>query len=299
MTRPVPSSARRAEFGSLPAAQLLRVVVYYAASLLVLTACWVLIRRFRGSLQEPLALTSHLVLGGVLSASLASCGLFARRIVSRNGAAETPGLLVPRALLTVAALLAGVAVSVPGTPVVALLVFWTLVALGTLPAWVPLERLRRSRKDHRPGVGQVGQSYPAVETIPIAPDRGISGEERDLSELDEEPESEEGLLPEGVSQRILRVRDERGTEIVYGTIRCDFAAGQRQQSVHIAFCPPLESIQDFTADQVSGPDAQIKPTMVETFGAGLELKLASPSKGPAEVQIQFFAFEKSTGDGDL
>lgn len=121
------------------------------------------------------------------------------------------------------------------------------------------------------------------------------------SEGDEEGEEDvesEQLLPEHVSQRVVRARDERDAEVVFGTVRCRFVPGQRQQSIHLAFCPPLRKLAQLATDQVAGPAVQIKTVTAETFGVGLEAKLASPSKEPTEVQIQFFAFEKSPDDRD-
>jgi hypothetical protein len=60
----------------------------------------------------------------------------------------------------------------------------------------------------------------------------------------------------------------------------------------------MDSIAEFTVDQLAGPAVQVKTMSVETYGAGLEAKLASPSKGPTEVQIQFFAFARSPNDED-
>ncbi len=110
----------------------------------------------------------------------------------------------------------------------------------------------------------------------------------------EEPDEDDGfeLLSSNVSQRITRGRDENGVEAVFGVVRCDFAMGQRHQNLHIAFCPPLERAPELTTDQIDGPMAKIKPSMVEVFGAGLEVKLPAPCSEPTSVQIQFYAFER-------
>jgi hypothetical protein len=109
-------------------------------------------------------------------------------------------------------------------------------------------------------------------------------------ELMESDESD--VLPPGVSQRVTRARDEHGEEVVFGLVRCEFAPGERQQNVHIAFCPPLHRVPHLSTDQIDGPAVKIKTSLVETFGAGLEVKLVSPSSQPASVQIQFYACEK-------
>jgi hypothetical protein len=94
-----------------------------------------------------------------------------------------------------------------------------------------------------------------------------------------------------------RAREENGVEVVYGVVRCDFAAAQRQQNLHIAFCPPLERVPELTTDQIDGPIVRIKPSMVETYGAGLEVKLQAPCSEPTSVQVLFYACEKTAHDG--
>ena len=79
--------------------------------------------------------------------------------------------------------------------------------------------------------------------------------------------------------------------MIYGIIRCDFVPGQRQQNVHIAFCPPLQRAPQLSLDQVDGPTARLRPAVVEPFGAGVEVKLKAASSAPASVQIQFYACE--------
>ena len=110
----------------------------------------------------------------------------------------------------------------------------------------------------------------------------------------EQPAEDDGfeLLSPNVSQRITRGKEENGVEAVFGVVRCDFAVGQRQQNLHIAFCPPLERVPELTTDQIDGPIVKIKPSMVEVFGAGLEVKLPAPCSEPTSVQVQFYAFEK-------
>ena len=79
--------------------------------------------------------------------------------------------------------------------------------------------------------------------------------------------------------------------MIFGIVRCDFAPGQRQQNVHIAFCPPMQRKPQLSMDQVDGPTARLRPSIVEAFGAGVEVKLKTASTGPSSVQIQFYACE--------
>lgn len=291
------SPARPVELGLLPAARLVRVAVVFTAGLLLLTAAWLLVRRLGGALHEPLSGSALLLLGALLGSTLAAAGLIERRIVPGPGFGWILGLPVSRSLLTGAALMLGIAVSLPSSPAATLIVFWAFVLAGTVSAWSLIRlvpwRARGTTRSEEVRIAGIEVQGPSGRTVP-----GSDSEHRfpAFAESDEESEAEETLLPDDVSQRVVRARDERGAEIVYGTVRCDFVAGQRQQSVHIAFCPPLRAIASLTTDQVAGPPVQIKPVLVETYGAGLEVKLASPSKGPTQVQIQFFAFERPADD---
>ncbi|MCH5376296.1 MAG: hypothetical protein JJ992_20185 [Planctomycetes bacterium] len=274
----------------MPAIHLLRVLVLFATSTLMLTACWLLIRRFRGALQEPLSPAGLLLLGAVLAAALSASRFLRRGLTDRHTRPGQASAFVSQVIMTLAALISGISVSLPNTPVVTLVAFWALVAGSVLIAWAPVGRVRRTQEQgNRLDAGCSDRRSGALEVVD-----GIDRGGENASEFDERADSDDAFLPDGVSQRIVRARDERGAEVVYGTVRCEFAVGQRQQNVHIAFCPPLRSIAEFTADQVSGSAVQVKAVMVEIFGVGLEVKLASPSKEQAEVQIQFFAFEKPT-----
>lgn len=296
ISRSASSSVRPVDLWSLPATQLVHLTFVFATSLLLLTGGWLLIRRLQGALESPLSMPALVFLGSALSITLVGQGFFERRMVTFNGTTESSGAVLRRTLMTVAVLILGFAISHPGTSAVPLMVFWGLVVVGALRAWSPSALVRRVSVQWRGDLSRDnhGDFEGAIEANEGSADR----ESPEATLLDKETESEDGELPADVSQRVLRARDERGAEIIYGSIRCEFAPGQRQQSVHIAFCPPLVSISEFTADQVLGPTVQIKPAMVETFGAAIEVKLASPGKGPAEVQIQFFAFEKPTGVAD-
>ena len=108
---------------------------------------------------------------------------------------------------------------------------------------------------------------------------------------EEEQEGELEILPPDICQRIIRAKAADGSVVVYGLVRCEFEADQRQQNVHVAFCPPLSRKPHLHADQILGPKATLKPSLVETFGACLEVRLADPSSAPAAVQIQFYAAE--------
>jgi hypothetical protein len=232
-------------------------------------------------------------LGLLLLAAAAATA--SRRGVSRPLEESPParGRYVWPSIASLATWALACAVSLPGTPRAALGVFWLLIISGELLRWLgpppaALAARWQAWTPAFPGRRNKSQALATVQAVkPIA--ENVAADEED-------PEAGD-LLPPEISQRILRAHGEHGGELIYGTIQCDFRGGQRQQNLHLAFCPPLASIPDLSADQLAGPPVQIRPTMVESFGAVLELKLSSPSKQPERVQLQFYASERPADAG--
>jgi hypothetical protein len=275
-------------------ARLIRVVVMFAAVLLLMTAGWLLVRRVGGALQEPLSGAAQVLLGSLLSSMLLAAGPIERRTAAGTSPGRDSWPLLACMLISMAAVMLGAAITLPGSSVLASSAFWLLILAGAVPAWLRfalLPRFERRDLEQEPcdAVARLSGSREAV--LPWDVEGCASAE----CEVDEDEDSEQQLLPDDVLQRVVRARDQGGSEIVYGTVRCRFVDGQRQQSIHLAFCPPLQTLAHFATDQVSGPTVQIKTVVAETFGVGIEAKLTSPSKGPTEVQIQFFAFERPPG----
>jgi len=111
-------------------------------------------------------------------------------------------------------------------------------------------------------------------------DEGLAGEP-----VEEEPEA----LPEGVVQQLTRSIDENGHDVLYGAMRVRFETGGRAQTVHVAFCPPLQSAPAVMAGVLDGPSATVKTVESQTFGCSLEIRLSAKSAGPCEVVFEFFA----------
>ncbi len=251
-----------------PAALLTEYVLWWGGMLLLAVSIWLAFRRFQGSFSRPPAIGLTLLVGTMLGSVLAATAGWARRVPR--------GSRVPPACLTLSGLLLGAAVWVPEASPVASFTLWLLVAGGAVWSFCRHARVEEKRPLCEEGKHPLGALTPSCE----------------------DDESEEGLLPAEVLQRMVRAQDEQGAAVIYGTVRCHFAAGQRLQSTHFAFCPPLAQVAQFTADQLAGPSVRIKTSILETFGAGLELKLATPSREATDVQIQFFVFEREPVGGD-
>ncbi|UUO07486.1 hypothetical protein M4951_04060 [Blastopirellula sp. J2-11] len=98
-----------------------------------------------------------------------------------------------------------------------------------------------------------------------------------------------------VSQQLTRAR-EATTEVVYGYLRADFAAGERHQTLHVAFCPPLAHIPEVEICQVDGPEVSVKTTLIEAHGARVELRRSGGLEEAVSVVLELHA---AADNGDL
>ncbi|MCY2993874.1 MAG: hypothetical protein NTY19_39255 [Planctomycetota bacterium] len=272
--------------------KLARGGVWCTAGLLVTLACVLLLRRLAGAFQQPLPA------GGLIAAGLAVAGLaggiraVGHWLTKHDHAAESRRIDACGWPPMLAAGLLGLAVSGPASPTWALVFYWVTVCGGELAYWCPRVYILRhgsTRKEFSPG----SNVAPAPPTDQASTASNLPTGERVAAWREEEEEGELETLPPNVFQRIIRAKAEDGGAVVYGLVRCEFAADQRQQNVHVAFCPPLAQKPHLHADQIHGPKATLKPSLIETFGACLEVRLVTPSRDPVAVQIQFYAAEQS------
>lgn len=289
---PAPQPARDAP-------RLPRQLRVWGLGLLLAIAGWLLLRRGTGALARPLGGLELLATALLLtfgSATMHWGWNDARR--GRHSATRRNHAL---ALLTSAGVLAvGVALSVPGTSTIALASFWGTM-LASEAAWAvalfgrPATRFRlRSAEQEPPPGDNPGCTLAdrlAGDSASRRPSVVGSGDPADL-DGDERDE----LLAGDEWQRITRARDSLRGESISGVVRCSFAPGERQHDVHLAFCPPLRQPPHFSVEQVDGPPARLRASVVEPFGVGLEIKLTSLSSEPASVQFQFFACEEAVTD---
>ncbi|TWT39249.1 hypothetical protein [Blastopirellula retiformator] len=91
-----------------------------------------------------------------------------------------------------------------------------------------------------------------------------------------------------VSQQLTRAR-EATTEVVYGFLRADFAVGERHQTLHVAFCPPLASPPEMELCQVEGPEVSVKTSLVEAHGARVELRRSGSLDEAFSVVLELHA----------
>ena len=106
-----------------------------------------------------------------------------------------------------------------------------------------------------------------------------------LTEDDEESEESTDAL---VTQRMTRQTLPDGVEEIEGSVRVQFAAGQRIVSVHVPFSPPFAVAPQVECELVSDEEVRSKVSVVYPYGIRIELK-RSRSDSEAEVELCYSA----------
>jgi hypothetical protein len=97
-------------------------------------------------------------------------------------------------------------------------------------------------------------------------------------------------------QRLVRVRDADGVEVIRGTLYAEFLAGQRQATLHAGFCPPLERLPVVEAKACNGPEAEVKVSQAFAHGARFEVRLARVAEEDCCVVVEVSAKPSATAD---
>ena len=97
------------------------------------------------------------------------------------------------------------------------------------------------------------------------------------------------LQRDQIVQRLYRVRDERGSEVIYGTLRADFQTGQRTAVLHVGFCPPLAYLPHIEAAVLPGSDARLKVVQALAHGARLDVRLPATPTEDCHIWIDMAA----------
>jgi len=241
-----------------PAIGLVRGLAVTPASLLLLAGAAFWWRRLGGALAAPLAWPG-LLAAGLFLAALAALARGAGRAFAGG---EPRGRSLPlECLVSASALSAAAALSLPGTDWLGLVLCWGALAAEECWAWQPA--LWPGRASRAMGATLGG----ALEPGPWDTDR-----------------------PTGdVIQQITRRRAVDGREALSGWLRVALAAGQRNASVHVAFCPPLPHAPQMTVQQRAGPPARIRAVQVLPYGTRLDVKLVQPSSTPVDLLLEFTA----------
>ncbi|MCA9221146.1 MAG: hypothetical protein KDA71_12520, partial [Planctomycetales bacterium] len=96
-------------------------------------------------------------------------------------------------------------------------------------------------------------------------------------------------------QQQSRERTQAG-ERAWGHLRANVAAGQRTVSLHVAFCPSLESAPQVEAKVIAGPSSSVKVAEAQPYGLRLEIRIGATPSEPAEVIVWWQASVATNAD---
>jgi hypothetical protein len=222
-------------------------------------------------------------------ASLAIVVAGLRFVAQASQSAAQPALtdLLLSVLPSGSLLMLGVGLSVPGGSTWAVVAFWAMLMVEEGAWWLVFRRIgRRGRRDLGPR--QDDEAPPRLETSDAPPEPTSHSGEVSLwadADIADSPAS----LPSTVTQQLVRARLDDGAEVLSGVLRGDFAAGERSQSLHVAFCPPLERIPAVKVEQIDGPPASLKTAEVWSYGVRLDLRLPKADSEPVSVLVRLHA----------
>jgi hypothetical protein len=225
-------------------------------------------RRAGGALVEPLAAMPLVAVAGALALS----AIVFRRV---GAAAVAPSHAIAKyavwATPSIVLALWALGLLFPETSPVGAVGFLGLVLAEEGWSWGRFGRLAHAWA--APGVARSDRAGATARESPLS----------DVAAIDESLESVE----EGVTQRMVRRRQQDGRETIEGWTRVEFQGSQRHATAHLAICPPFEFTPECYAEQADGPPADIKVAQVLPYGVRLEVKLDAPAPEPCAVAIEF------------
>ncbi|HAA70607.1 MAG: hypothetical protein CMJ70_00980 [Planctomycetaceae bacterium] len=232
---------------------------------MVALAGFLVLRRYGGALASLPASSMRLGTMATLLA-LATVRLFAAQQAGRSWLRF--GVAFPFLLSPVAAV--GLTIALCSWPASSNVLCWSalLVSEGGWGAW----------SVRRWATRQATHTLPTVPRTPLPEREEIPQRDIALAVAGEE-------LPEAVFQQSSRARNAEGGEVLEFYCRSFFPPDERSQTVHLAFCPPLDSIPHLTVDHVAGSPASFKIAEVQSYGARIEVRLAGTRDHRQEVVI--------------
>lgn len=248
-------------------------------------SAWLFVRRLTGALAEPLSPLLLLATGAAsigFAALLRVAWFSATNVRRTNDRARIIALAIP----TISLVLIAGALSLPESSTWAVVGLWGIVVAGECGVWFEAFRHTRMRRDGWQETGSHRGSWLARWA------RGRRERVRQVALRALEPNAarnedslEEELLAPDVSHKLARRHTTAGNEIVEGLWRVPFAPGERATSVHIAFCPPLDTEPKVIVDQLEGPAASVKIGQLQTFGLRLDVRLSSAAEQATDLVL--------------
>ena len=270
------------------AGQLARWSAYAMAAMLLAGVATLWCRHFAAAFRQPLN-----GLGTLLAGALAAGTSVAARNLYRWAEPFAANRRAGGAFewfMSFCLLAWGIAVSASGADVRGSALLWTILAGEELWAWwsaIGLYRLHQrvtSARGATNGLAATPQTSEVCQTSEV-----YAGKRAHSVPVASQAD---------VLQEFVRSRQPGGAERLSGWMRVPLVPGQRNASVHLAFCPPFVCTPSVTATQQECPVARIKTAQVLPFGARLELKLAEPSLSDEEVLLEISVHAVGTeGEG--
>lgn len=85
---------------------------------------------------------------------------------------------------------------------------------------------------------------------------------------------------------------ESHAERIEGTVKVQFLHGQREQTIHVAFCPPLGSVPDVELEDLDGQDWELK--LAAAYAYGLRLIVRRPHHAPTTGEVGYVAMAETS-----
>ena len=245
-------------------------------ALLLLTASLFAWRRMDGALSTPLDAASLLLAATCLSAASLAMFRAVRTWQSQSPRSVRFGLV---AATSAAVILIASSLSLPGTSAWGLTALWLPITLSLVGQSLPIAW--RGNKSSPASGGVREQSSTAPSSAPIL---RVDGPHTSAVTGPHFP-------PEHVTQQLTRSITEDGLDQYKGWIRASFDEGQRQQVVHLAFCPPFQTLPELSTTLADGQAVEIKHAQLMPYGARVELKRDRSEKSPSVALLRFSAVE--------
>lgn len=263
-----PSTSNRLVISRLPV-RVATWVVGVAACGLFLLSLFLLVRRLGGAFQRPLSPPALIVTAIILAAVATTLHLLWLRSAPTSWKRQSASVWL--CLPSLALLILGASVSLPGSSTAALVLFWGILLGSEATAYLCVRYLGRDTSVVPECFTASPQPAPDLTTDTT----GTTG-----------PAAGSDYPPAEVSQQLVRASDASGHESVHALLRGSFAPGQRSLSLHVAFCPPLVRTPEIHARQLEGEVVRIKVAQVMPYGARLDLRLQVFSQRQESVLIE-------------
>jgi hypothetical protein len=94
-----------------------------------------------------------------------------------------------------------------------------------------------------------------------------------------------------VLQRVTRFLSDDGRASLYGELHAELAAGERDATLFVAFCPPFQRLPQVEAHLTDDIVADVTLTQVLHNGAQLDVRLPRPAAGATSIALELLAVE--------